>query len=299
MVAEMVTTISTLIEENYVLKAQGELIAATLRKDFSQGRFSKAQNLKQLDSTLTKSLRESSNDYHLYTWNNKKIVDQLQAASSEEKETSGAKSFFNDEAAYDANFGFKKIEILEGNIGYIELTQINISDVSLNTLYSAMTMVHNTNALVIDLRSNSGGGSTIGPVLETFFLETPTDLLEFRSRNGETKIERTVGWLVQERYNRPLYLLTSKGTASAAEAFAFSLKNQNRCVIVGEPSYGGAYMNTYFPVNENFVVAISTDAPFLPGTNESWEGTGVTPDHETTAPEALKKAIELISADLK
>ena len=119
-----------------------------------------------------------------------------------------------------------------------------------------------------------------------------------RTRNGETKIESTVGWLLEKKYLRPLYILVNKGTASAAEAFAFALQNQDRCTIVGQPSSGGAYMNTYFPVNDDFVIAISTSAPFIPGTNTSWEGLGVQPDFQVESQIALEKALELIKKDL-
>ncbi|MEM7513562.1 MAG: S41 family peptidase, partial [Bacteroidota bacterium] len=149
---------------------------------------------------------------------------------------------------------------------------------------------------IIDLRGNSGGGSTVGPVLETFFFDKYTELLEFKERNGKTEMSSTVSWLLEKRYLKPLYLLVDKGTASAAEAFAYALKHQNRCVIVGEPTSGGAYMNAYFPVNEEFIVAISTAAPFLPGTTESWEGKGVQPHYEVEKEKALTKAINLIKA---
>ncbi len=106
----------------------------------------------------------------------------------------------------------------------------------------------------------------------------------------------TVSWLLEKRYLKPLYLLVDKGTASAAEVFAYALKHQNRCIIVGEPTSGGAYVNAYFPVNEEFIVAISTAAPFLPGTTESWEGKGVQPHHEVEKEKALNNAIDFIKA---
>ncbi len=295
MVNEMSVTIANHIKSNYVLPKKGEQIAEQFLGDLKNGRFYQARNLKKLDSIMTKSLREASNDFHLYTWNNREIVRQLQSTAEDDK-TSTSTNFFNNKEAYESNFGFEVVEILPGNIGYIRLSQINISDHSLRKLYATMTLVENTKALIIDLRNNSGGGSTIGSVLETYFFEAYVPLLEFRQRNGETELEGTVGWLLEERYLKPLYLLVNKGTASAAEAFAFGLKHHNRCTIIGQPTSGGAYMNSYFPVNEDFVVAISTAAPFLPGTTESWEATGVQPDHVVDEKEALTKALEIIKS---
>ncbi|MGB3463994.1 MAG: S41 family peptidase [Cyclobacteriaceae bacterium] len=294
-VDQMVLTIADQIKDNYVLPEKGILIAKQFLKDHKNNRFYQARSLKQLDSTMTKSLREASNDFHLFTWNNKEIVNQLKSATDEDEETE-VSSFFNDEKAYNSNFGFEKVEILPENIGYIKLSQINISGHSLRILYAAMTLVENTNALIIDLRNNRGGGSTVGSVLETYFFEETKDLLEFRNRNGQTEVSSTIGWLLEKRYLKPLYLLVNKGTASAAEAFAYALKNHGRCTIIGQPTSGGAYMNTYFPVNDDFIVAISTAAPFVPGTTDSWEGKGVEPDFVVDERDALDTALEVIKS---
>ena len=295
MVDQTVNTIANLIKENYILPSKGDSIVDYFLNDHKKGRFYKAETLKKLDSIMTKSLREVSSDYHLYTWNNLEIVQQLQS-EKEENQESETSNFFNNKDAYDANFGFEKVEILPDNIGYIKLTQINISTLSLKKLYAAMNLVENTNALVIDLRDNSGGGSTVGSVLETFFFDKYVDLLEFRTRKGKTDVNGTVQWLLEKRYLKPLYVLINKGTASAAEAFAFALKNQERCTLVGKPSSGGAYMNDYFLVNQDFIVAISTGAPFLLGTTKSWQGEGIQPDYLVESENALKKALEIIKS---
>ena len=58
-------------------------------------------------------------------------------------------------------------------------------------------------------------------------------------------------------------------------------------------------MNTYFPVNDEMVLAISSKAPFLPGTQFTWQGTGVKPDVPVNESEAKEKAIELIYKNLE
>lgn len=298
---EVCLKIAELIKFNYVIKEKGDQIAAAFIKEFKAGRFDFADNWKQLDSVISKSLNDISNDGHLYTSNNPEIVKQLKEEKKGKKQKSEpeVKSFFNDQEAYNNNFGFKKIEIIEGNIGYLELSQINISPESLNTLCATMDFVKNTQALLIDLRGNSGGGSTVGAVLETFFFEKDIELLEFKNRNGNTEMAKTVPWLLEERYTKPLYILINSKTASAAEAFAFALKHQARAIIVGEPSAGGAFMNKYFLVNDQLVLAVSNNAPFLPGTQFTWQGTGVKPDVSVDQREAKEKALELIYKELR
>ena len=129
-----------------------------------------------------------------------------------------------DEKAFNSNFGFQKIEILNNNIGYLKLSEINISGESLKTLYAAMEFVKNTKALIIDLRDNSGGGSTVGAVFESFFFTRETELLEFKSRNGTSELKKTEPWLLEKKYTKPLHILINGKTASAAEAITFALK---------------------------------------------------------------------------
>jgi C-terminal processing protease CtpA/Prc len=181
--------------------------------------------------------------------------------------------------AAERNFGFRAVKVLEGNTGYIEISEINISVGSLPVLFAAMRFVANTRALVIDLRNNGGGGSNVGSVLESFFLRGHTPLLEFRTRNGSMQTEKTVGWLLEPKYEKPLFILVNKGTASAAEAFAYALQKHRRAKVVGQRSAGAAFMNSWYPVNEHLYISISTGAPTWPGTTENWEVTGINPDY--------------------
>ncbi len=289
--------VADLVRSNYVLQEKGNNIAEYFLNDLKRGRFSGAKSWKELDSIMTKSLREISGDGHLYTWNNLDIVKQLKQEKENETKKESKKetvSFFNNKKAINSNFGFQKVEILEDNVGYIKLTEINISGNSLKTLFAAMEFVKNTKALILDLRNNGGGGSTVGSVLESFFFDRETTLLIFKNRNGNTEIKKTVPWLQEKRYEKPISILINKKTASAAEAFAFALKHQGRAVIIGEPSAGAAFMNTYFPINDHLVLAVSTAAPFLPGTELTWEQNGVQPEVTVTDQNALKKALKLI-----
>ncbi len=303
-IEQMGKLIAEKIRENYVLSHKGEKIADYFLNDLREGRFYGAESLKKLDSVMCKSLKEISNDPHLYVWNNldvvKEVKDRENAKNKESSEASKSEeevtTFFNNEKARISNYGFSKVEILPNNIGYINLSSINISGESLRKVYAAMTFVEDTDYLIIDLRDNPGGGSTLGCVLESYFFKKHIELLEFRNRSGSIEKSETVGWILNKKYLNPLYILINKGTGSAAEAFAFSLQGQNRAIIVGEPSSGGAYMNDYFLINDDFVLAVSTSAPFLIGTNISWEGKGVQPDIEVQSDKVLDKVIDLINS---
>lgn len=274
-----------LIKEHYVFEEKGAKIAAHLLAQYKAGAFRAATTPKVFDSLVTITLRDFSHDGHLYFRH-----DPETAANSGKKEEGGGGEdiFYYSPKAAENNYGFREVKILDGNIGYIKLNEINISDKSLPLLYAAMRFVSNTKALIIDLQNNGGGGSNIGSVFESYFLPKNTTLLEFKSRTGGVHVERTVTWLTEEKYNKPLYIMVNKGTASAAEAFAYALQAHKKAIVTGQASAGAANMNTYYPVNSEYFVSVSTAAPTLPGTERSWEQKGVQPDHITAPGEEIK-----------
>lgn len=283
-ITSAVTIIANLIEKNYVFASKGKIIAQHLLQEHKKGTFDSIKDWQMLGDKLTTSLRSFSNDGHLYVRYDTGKVKELLEASKEETETASSKQpgydpFYFGTAAIEKNFGFREIRILDGNIGYIKLSEINISGKSLPVLYAAMQFIANTKALIIDLRGNGGGGSDVGCVLESFFLPGNIPLLEFKTRNGTSQLDKTVTWLTQKKYDHPLFIIVNKETASAAEAFAFALQNNRRAIIIGQQSAGAANMNSWYIVNEYLYLSVSTAAPTIPGTEKSWEQKGVQPDH--------------------
>lgn len=271
-----VDSIAKFITNNYVFADKGKQIAEHLLQQEAKGVFNKLQNWKQFDSAATRILRAFSGDGHLYTGIDANIVKQLRRPQINDPHDN--EPIVDDR---ESNYGFVEVRILPGNMGYIQLKKININRKSLPLLYAAMTFVSSTKALVLDLRNNGGGGSDTGAVVQSFFLRPDVPLLQFHQRSGEQVIERTVGWLREPVYTPPLYILVNGGTASAAEAIAFSLQHHQRAVIVGQKSAGAANMNTWYPVNDSLYVSVSTASPTIPGTRLTWEATGITPDIKT------------------
>ena len=113
---------------------------------------------------VSSALLKKSNDNHL-----KLYFDPNKFESYAQNET--AKRNYEYEAAKKINFGFTKVEILEGNVGYIEIIKFSgfIAEGSAPKINSAMNMVENTTALIIDLRKNGGGDGRVGDILATYF----------------------------------------------------------------------------------------------------------------------------------
>ena len=105
-------------------------------------------------------------------------------------------------------------------------------------------------------------------------------------------------WVPGRRFgsSKPLYILTSRRTFSAAEAFAYNLQALGRATIVGEVTGGGAHPFEYRRVHPHFAVDLPEGKSVNPITGTNWEGVGVKPDVPVPPDEALSRALELARA---
>jgi hypothetical protein len=265
-----IQSIANNIAIHYLDLEKGGQIASYILTRYHDGEFSKAGDWKQFDEQVSKSLFNYSKDGHLYVRYSPEIVRGLNNSGDQNNLNAGDRHF--------ANYGFTETSVIEGNVGYLKISAINLSKESLPVLEKCMAQVKDTKALIIDLRDNGGGGSEVGSVLESYFLPAGTPLLELRSRDGSVHTETTVDWLKDKMYDKPVYIIINKKTASAAEAFAFSLQQNKRAVIVGERSAGAANMTEWFAVNDNNYISVSTASPTFPGRKTTWEQKGIIPD---------------------
>ena len=90
--------------------------------------------------------------------------------------------------------------------------------------------------------------------------------------------------------DKPIYVLTSNLTFSAAEEFSNNLQTLKRATIIGEITAGGANPGDVFKVGEHFNMFISTGKAINPITKDNWEGKGVLPDIAVPAEQALLTA---------
>jgi C-terminal processing protease CtpA/Prc len=90
---------------------------------------------------------------------------------------------------------------------------------------------------------------------------------------------------------KPVYVLTSSRTFSAAEEFAYDLQSRKRAVIVGETTGGGAHPGGVTRVEDDFAVFVPSGRAINPVTGTNWEGTGVRPEIAVVADSAIAAAL--------
>jgi Peptidase family S41/N-terminal domain of Peptidase_S41 in eukaryotic IRBP len=185
------------------------------------------------------------------------------------------------------NFGIRRVERLDGNVGYLDLRRVAMAANAGPAVAAAMELVAGTYALILDLRRN-GGGSPDGVTLWCSYLltEEPTHLNDiFHADTGETRQFWALPYVPGTRYvDRPVYVLTSHRTFSGGEELCYNLQALERAELIGETTGGGAHPTRGFPISRAVMIGIPFARSVNPVTGTNWEGTGVIPD--VAVPEA-------------
>lgn len=198
-----------------------------------------------------------------------------------------------------------KLDILEGNIGYLRIDHILGEDVADKIGPLLLDLVWNkilpTSALIFDLRYTGSGDISGIPYIVSYFTEAEPlihiDSVYDRPSNTTTKLF-SLSTLLGDRYGvtKPLIILTSKNTKGIAEDVAYCLQNLKRATVVGEKTAGGSVKVDKIKVGDtDFYITVPTAKSVNPITGSSWEVTGVTPDVEVNAEDALATAIKIVN----
>lgn len=271
-----------MLNEHYMLPEQLPLIEKKLRQRQAEGAYDKLSSAQGFVEAVSRDMQEVSHDLHM------KIRFRPDAPGA-------GKPLPRAEADRRSNYGLKKVEILDGNIGYIRIDRFADAERGGPVISAAMQLVSNTDALILDFR-NHGGGGILGNVLATYFFTGDPELLQsirYPRRKEEFQFW-TMPYVPGERYvDKPVYVLTSRRTFSAAESFSYSMKSMKRATIVGEVTKGGGNPVMHFPVLPNFDVSVPIGQSVNAVTQGSWEGVGVQPDVPVREEAALDTALEL------
>ncbi|MCA1817275.1 MAG: hypothetical protein LC746_12950, partial [Acidobacteria bacterium] len=192
-----------------------------------------------------------------------------------------------------SNNYFRRVERLEGNVGYLDLGGFAPGGAARETAAGAMAFLSNTDAVIIDLRRCPGGSGDMVEFLSSYFFGAePRVLMKMYFRPTDSSVEsKTVANVPGRRMpTTDLYILTSPSTGSACEAFSYSLQQYGRAKIVGEPTAGAGYANSLELIGAGFTLSVSVGRPEHPRSGKGWEGVGVQPDIPARAADALAVA---------
>lgn len=281
----LVNQLADSLAKLYVFEEKGSEMSSKLKLNFGNGKYDdlKGQGLAEI---LENDLRAIVNDKHLSIY------------YGQPRRTTKPRNI----PQYSHSISQSKI--LEGNIGYLEITIFRNPDSSLRAyLAKQLDHIKDTKAIIIDLRNNGGGSPECVQLLASYFFDyEPGKLLntiEYRGYdvwNEYFVLENLEGIRMS---SKKLYLLTSSYTFSAGEGFAYLIQTHKKGILIGERTGGGAHPVNFYPLDNGIIAKIPIGRAINPITNSNWEGVGVIPDVSIPEENALKKVLEIIQKETK
>jgi hypothetical protein len=286
----LIDSLDRALDRIYIFPDKSKMMGSYLKSQMKKGAYKNISDPKLLADKIGSDLQTIHHDGHLRIHYDPEFL----AREAAQQKNSGSPDFTEAiKQAKAENFAFRKVEILDGNIGYVLFHGFNgFIEEAKPTLHAAFRFVSNTDAVIIDLRNNGGGSPWMVKQICSYFYQERTRLNDIYERRRNKTMEF---WAEPEladtmKLSMPLYILTSKHTFSAAEDFTYAMQVNKRAIIVGETTGGGAHPTGPVDVGQGFVV----DIPFARSINHitqtDWEGTGVVPDIAVAADDALRKA---------
>jgi hypothetical protein len=274
------------LTQKYVFPDVARKMADHVRERQRAGAYDRITSARQLAQALTDDLRSISQDKHLGVHLSEHTPPAGKATPAQEE----AQRRF----VARVNYGFDKVERLEGNIGYLKLRGFVPAALGGETAAAAMTLLASTEALIIDLRENGGGEPEMVALITSYlFGDEPVHLNDIYDRPTDATTQYwTRSYVPGRRFGakKPVYVLTSSHTFSAAEEFTYNLKNLERATIVGETTGGGAHPGEHVALADRFAMFVPTGRAINPITKTNWERTGVAPDVQAPAERAFDVA---------
>lgn len=286
---------SRALREHHVLPEVGSMVADTIQSRAERGAYRSIASGRYLADALTTELREISSDRHLRVdFSVPKLPVDFTAPPTIAQEEANRRQLRR------ANCTFLKAERLDGNIGVLKFNGFGNPKFCASTAIAAVDFLSATDALIIDLRDNNGGDPDMVTLMCSFFFQQRTRLTTMFTRESGRAEDIWSDESVQGRIadSVPVFVLTSRRTFSAGEAFAYQLQMLKRATIVGEVTGGGARPSRPRRLDDHFAINVPYARMINPVSGTDWEGGGVQPDVRVTEGDALDTARRLASARL-
>jgi peptidase S41-like protein len=274
-----------MINDFYVFPDVAKKVTAKLRTQQKQGAYRNITDAQIFATRLSDDLVALSGDKHMG-------IDFFTEAAPDD---APAHPRTDPQILAQTNCGLETADHFPPNIGYLKIDHFYEPEQCSPTAIAAMNFLADSDALIIDLRGNSGGAPQMVALISSFLFDERTHLGDIYDRGPNTTEQQwTFPHLPGKKFTgKPLFILTAARTFSAGEQFSFSLKELKRATLIGETTGGGAHPVAPHRIDDHFFVRVPFGRFIGPVTPTNWEGTGVEPDIKVPAAEALGVATKL------
>jgi retinol-binding protein 3 len=294
---EVLDDLATQLENRYVLPDMAKKLANTVRAKQKSKAYDSINSSTDLARALTDDLYAVARDKHLRVSFNLRPMSVGPGGLTPKE--------FNQRVRLH-NGMIPKVEVLEGNVGYMRVNGVPSLEVARDSIAAAFAFLQRTDALIIDNRANGGGDPNTVALYMSYLSEREpyvVNRFHWRTNNRVEEFKTTDLGKLTYGERRPVFVLTSAATFSGGEELAYDVQAFKRGVIVGEVTGGGANPGGPVALVHQFSVNMPGGRAVNPVTQTNWEGVGVKPDVPVPAEKALSKAhglaIERLLADAR
>jgi hypothetical protein len=189
-----------------------------------------------------------------------------------------------------SNHGIRSLRMLPGNVRYMELSSFESAGPESEAAHAeAMKFLAGGEAVIIDVRRTPGGNPAAVRYITSHFIEAGTHLITFKAAGMPDGIGESLPDIPNRMVGKPLYVLTSSGSASAAEEFVGHVAGFKVGEVVGETTAGAGFRNQWFEIPGGFALSVSVGRAILASTGKDWERVGISP----TIPAPVLRALEV------
>jgi hypothetical protein len=283
----VVAELRRLIAANYVLPEMRPKLDAALAAGLANGRYDVADP-SLLADRINEDLAATGHDKHL---NFHYAPDQAAQAASRRGEA-------DDDGPTQArqaqlrNYGISEMKVLPGNLRYVAIDGFVWAGPNSAEAYDvAMRFLKGGDAAIIDLRKNGGGSPAAVQYVISHFLPANKPIVTFYMGSSPAEPHSTLPSVpAGSLAGKPLYVLISGRTASAAEEFTGHVYGYKLGELIGANTAGAGFRNTIFPVPGGFLLSVSVGRAVLASTGKDWEGKGFAPATAVDPDKALDVA---------
>ena len=190
-------------------------------------------------------------------------------------------------------------EMLEEQIGYIQITQFTGLTPQQCAEHYEDLKKQQMKALIIDLRNNPGG--LVDSAVDTLRQILPEGLVVYMQTKDGTKTEYSCDG--ETPIDIPMVVLVNEYSASASEIFAGAVHDYGVGTLVGTTTYGKGIVQKTFPFTDGSAVKMTIAYYYTPS-GTCIHGEGIEPDVKVELPQdaqsdlQLEKALEVLKKQL-
>lgn len=169
---------------------------------------------------------------------------------------------------------FVEYEKLENNIAYIKINMFSDDMIDEFDIAKEAVIDNKTKGIIIDLRNNPGGYTSIVRKLSDFWL-SPGDKIYSEKYSNYSHIYTAYS---KPEINMPTIILTNQGTASASEIFTAALREHGLAQVVGDTTFGKGTGQALENFSDGSALKY-TVFEWLTPMNNSIQDVGIKPDY--------------------